>query len=589
MSNLSVLRSTAPLLRHAATACLVLGLAHVVGCDEPPVDSSTPTPKGVIEGSMLYVGPRPVCTYEGGVAIEVTGRVLLTIINHENPLPPEGTATTPIDFLAVGGEDVFALTDCLPENATIPDQQVVIMKTANFRWTDLPLANGAGATINYRISGFYDQEGDFNPLFSVAQTTTRGDIAGAALQNASAPNPQFRLITFGSVEDNPLGVKVTGVALTFGGYVQTEPPVFYVEDGDIDSSGPFFPMVTYPTIQLSLFSRDPNEARRVEMDTLLGALNFDGFVDYSNHIAYAWYVEQFDLDRSGTNADDLHPVLGSLGIGFRSPYVFLQRVRNDIELATGVPTVAIIPFVDDAETRHVLYPTVVLEVANVAAMVVNPANPACTAVLAPDGSPAAFYAGSGQSATECAELPTGYYGVNALSGVVGGTMTPMGVGAGTSQTGADITGGQFGSQVWRIPNEFGDCRQLGGGPDCTAEGGLAPVASQGLTGGVVVHDSDEAGPNGRRETGGQAGVCAAPTFADFPVGNEVCCAPVAHLCDVPLCAFEDAAPAWGAGTTYRVRGVPTSTVVDPDDGIEEPNCMPFALPLQCCGEQATSL
>lgn len=574
---LNVFGPTVRSLRRATAACLVLGL---VGCGDPPVDSETPTPRGVVEGSMLYIGPRPLCTYVDGVAVEIQGRLLLTIADVNNLLPPEGTASQPADFLAIGGEDIFSLANCMPENPEPADFAQVIMQTANFRWPDLPLAVGPGATISYRISGFYDQEGDFNPLFAVRQTTTRGDMAGAALDNAQSPNPQFRLVTFGSSDDNPLGQKVTGVALTMGGFVQTEAPIFYVSDGDIAADAVF---EAPQSLQFSMFSRDANDARRLELDTLLADLNMAGYVDFANPVAYAWYLERFDINRSGSNADEVHPITGG---PYLSPYIFLQRVQNEIEVATRVPSVAIIPFV--ADTRHVRYPALDVGVAGVAAMIVNPASPLCRAIISPDGTTlggGAVFMGDGSTASECHDLPTGYYGVNVLGGVVAGTVTPNGVGAAISETGADITGGQFGNQVWRLPNEFGDCRQLGGGPMCDQEGGLEPIASQGITGTVVVHDPTEAGPNGRRETNGQGGVCDGYTFAPFPMGaNDLCCSAVAHLCDVPLCAYTDAPAAW-SGSAFRVRGTPTS-IVRGEDGVDRPNCMPFPIPTQCCPNEA---
>jgi hypothetical protein len=584
MLDLSVLRSTVPFLRRTATACLVLFSASA--CSDPPVDDRTPTPKGVIEGSMLYIGPRPLCTYVDGVATEVMGRVLLTIIDNSNPLPPEGTASLPVDFLAVGGEDIFSLDDCLPENATPADQMVVIMKSADFRWGDLPLAQVTGSTISYRIAGFYDQEGDFNPLFTVRQTNTRGDMAGAALENAQVANPQFKLVTFGSVQENPLGVKVTGIPITFGGFVQTEPPVFYVADGDMDAQAP---AQVFPTtqIQLNLFSRSAADPMRVELDGVMARMGMAGFVNFNdptNPIAYAWYQEAFDLNRNGM-ADEKHPIFMD---PYRSPYIFLSRVQNAIELATGVPQVAIIPA--SADPERVRYPSLNLYVPSIAAMIVNPAAPFCRAVIAPPGSIAQIIAGNGTTAGECHELPTGYYGVNALNGVVGGTVQ-TGVAAGVSQTGFDIVGGQFSNQVWRLPNELGDCHQLGNSDEACARfaaggaldaNGVTPINNQSRQGTVVVHDPNENNAAGRREEGGDA-ACSGLTFPDFPVNPDFCCEAVIHLCDIPLCPYEDATMSYGG--TYRVRGAPTSLVRGRHGARDTPNCMPFPIPQQCCDNQ----
>lgn len=571
MLDLSVLRSTVPFLRRALPASMVLFCA--AACSDPPVDSETPTPRGVIEGSMLYIGPRPKCDYVDGVPVEVSGRVLLTIVDNANPLPPEGTASLPVDFLAVGGEDIFSLEDCMPETE---DLTMIIMKTATFRWADLPLAVGEGNTVSYRIAGFYDQEGDFNPLFAVKQTNTRGDMAGAALVNASAPVPQFQLVTFGSVQENPLGAKATGVAITFGGFVQTEPPMFYVTDGDIPSAAFAFDQIA---LEFSLFPRSAADPARQQIDTLFAAMGMSGFIQFENPLAYAWYNEAFDLNRNGM-ADEVHPIYRPAP--YESPYVFLQRYQNEIETATGVPTVAMIPRVFP-DITHASYPTLPLQTVPIAAMITNSASPFCRVSYFAPMNPQAAHDGAAaqQTASECHELPTGYYGANVLSGIAGGSVV-VGAGAGQSNTTFDITGGQFSNQVWRVPNELGDCRQLGNSADClTSTEPLTnpPILSQGLAGAVIVHDADESNPAGAREAGSTCSVNVAP-FANDPTG--VCCAPVAHLCDVPLCPYEDATPTWGGGTTYRIRGRPSSIVRGRNGARDTPNCMPFPIPQQCC-------
>ncbi|HET8746955.1 MAG TPA: hypothetical protein VFM98_15215, partial [Ramlibacter sp.] len=51
-------------------------LAALLGCETPNTDpgpGSVPEVAGEIDGTVLYVGPRPICTYVGGTPAEIRG------------------------------------------------------------------------------------------------------------------------------------------------------------------------------------------------------------------------------------------------------------------------------------------------------------------------------------------------------------------------------------------------------------------------------------------------------------------------------------------------------------------------------------
>ena len=69
--------------------------------------------------------------------------------------------------------------------------------------------------------------------------------------------------------------------------------------------------------------------------------------------------------------------------------------------------------------------------------------------------------------------------------------------------------------------------------------------------------------------------------------REICCAPIRHLCDVPLCASEEIHrdPADDTSETFNVRATPTSltTQIMADGSTRQvPNCVPFLMPAACC-------
>ncbi len=400
-------------IRHNITrGCLAAVAAFcAVACDSPPVDDprwlggNAPDPTGVIEGTVLYVGPRPTCDFDAaGAPTRIQGRIILTLFDVRLLPPPEGTGTGAASLLTVPGERVFGdpATACLPQNPTPADLAVTVQRSVAFTWPEIPLERPAGAadgefvdltpdveeSITYRVQGFYDTDGDFNPFFSVRTSPTRGDITGAALVDATAAVPEFLPVTFGDLEFRPDGQRLTGVAVSLGAAVNTEPPVFTVSTDGLDSEAP---LSTDPPTLLALSNTTLTMLGRTALDPVgspapEGAVDCAGVSDdlrtddvdeharccrarftgkdfaiaaceggvsfaVDDPAAYAWYVRSIDANQDGLA--DPHPTLSAQAprptdpgfVPWLSPLVLMQRfafdyVRNpdgSIDLSSGQP------------------------------------------------------------------------------------------------------------------------------------------------------------------------------------------------------------------------------------------------------------
>ena len=605
-------------MRNPTLTTLALATALATGsfgCGAPPVDDfrgeggTAPDPTGVIEGTVLYQGPRPMCDRdEAGVATQIRGRVIMTLFLFDNPPPPSGSATSAANLLTIPAPLLFSsLDDCMPEEGSTE----ILTRSVSFTWPELPLGQ------DYQIRGFYDYDEDFNPFFNVSNLPTAGDIAGGALVNPAAPQLGFRRIEFGTAEDNPNGQVVPGVAVGLGAPVRTERPVFTF------SGMPMSAQETLPLIgdqaeaerrlyalanaKLNLYSRDQADPQTAALVQAMseGALS----IDTSDVVAYAWYVGP--VDGNGDGAQDLHPILGRTAmIPWYFPITIMRRVQSALELQARIPSSTLIPSVRplDVAAKIVHYPDIDITIPPIAVMQTFP-DARCQFPIIPPGNTADRLEGGGMVNVECAELPTGYYGINVLQGfaggrVVGGGTTPCdpddpertveqqcGAGAqcisnrctvisALSETGFGISGAQFSSQAWTIPNPLGDPMQI-----------ASPVPEQGNSALYVVFDEDPSNAMGRvsgREecisTRTSIAVEAPKTveYTDFrnfgdeaDEVRELCCAPVRHLCGLPLC---DMVPASEAPDAPQIRSSPTTV-----DGVI-PNCIPFEMPAFCCTE-----
>ncbi|MCB9629207.1 MAG: hypothetical protein H6725_17685 [Sandaracinaceae bacterium] len=374
--------------RGCLTALAALSTLGAIACDSPPVDlprwlgGNSPDPTGVIEGTVLYVGPRPTCDYDAeGNPTRIQGRIILTLFDVRLLPPPEGTGTSAASLLTVPGERVFGdpATACLPENPTPDDLAVVVQRSVAITWPEIPLSfpdlvgtPDSEDPITYRVQGFYDTDGDFNPFFSVRTSPTRGDISGAALVDATAAIPVFLPVVFGDLEFQPDGQRLTGISVSLGAAINTEPPAFTMTTDGLDSELPLSTdpatLLGYTNTTLTMLGRtalDPvaspepagaedcggvtDDIRTTDVDEHAACCRArfagkafaiaacEGGVSFavSDAAAYAWYARSLDVNRDGLA--DPHPTLSAQAptpsdpgfVPWLSPLVLMQRFAFD--------------------------------------------------------------------------------------------------------------------------------------------------------------------------------------------------------------------------------------------------------------------
>lgn len=244
------MRSSPPI---ALIALRLLLLALLVACGDVPIDDQRNDrrlfpPRGLIRGTVTYVGPRP-CSRGG----DIVGNAVILVFDRRNPPPPTGFATSATNFVAVPGNVLFANEPrstspelfCPPEDTTVE---------ASAPFTVAPLEGGS-----YVISAFYDRRGRFWPTFKFRNQPEAGDIAGGFIdvedsrKNAGnlAYTPIFRSIDVGipdpsndgAIPDYKIpasGFVADNVPVSIGTVVPFTRPYFYPRrvdaDGTVDSA-----------------------------------------------------------------------------------------------------------------------------------------------------------------------------------------------------------------------------------------------------------------------------------------------------------------------------------------------------------------
>jgi hypothetical protein len=156
----------------------------VVACGSVPNDPGPRvfTPAGVIRGTVVYQGPRP-CSRNG----HIVGNAIVLVFDRRNPPPPNGLATTAVNFGDVTGDRLFAneprypgndMTYCPLENGFAETV------TASSSFEIAPLAGGS-----YALQAFFDSTGDWLPEFKIRDLPELGDIGGGDVDTADALKP----------------------------------------------------------------------------------------------------------------------------------------------------------------------------------------------------------------------------------------------------------------------------------------------------------------------------------------------------------------------------------------------------------------
>lgn len=604
----------------------LLSLATAAGCQDPEQDKFvsqggiSPDPTARLEGSVLYIGPRPRCVFTPGEPPQIVGRVVLTMFAYNNPPPPEGTATSALNLLYVDGEDLFYPSDCLAEGEpTNYDERIT--RSAPFQWPRLPLA--MGKTTDLQIRGFYDYDEDMVPFFSVSRLPTAGDIVGASLNDIQDASKGFFRITLPRFEDAEQGAVIGSITVALGNVVRTERPAFQLDANRRVSAETPFPMpvidgtglngpATLEQIRATSCATGPGadgtqcgltleripESQKPKLDVLDVGINFDP-------AQYAFYAQPVDVKtvvQAGPDVPvpdgkvDPHPFLGGLGIPWYTPIVLLTRVQTPIEVATRVPGVimsgsVLMTSTTTPEGASAIVPTKAsylsapIGLPPVAAVELIPGRNDCRVPYFPRGSSSLVV---NNRVAHCSELPSGRYATNVFAGIAGGQ--PVAAPVSEAESGQVIVGGRYSGQSWSIPNELGDKTQVE--PEMPVPGEQYVVPGQGIDDTVVVYDPDPANA-ADRSCGGtlpiallgqcEAGYVTTDAATGFVGADSAACLPsdccehIAHLCAVPRCApVPDGAGGFMSGTPAQE---PVGTGIN---GAPLPSCIPFDMPWQCC-------
>jgi hypothetical protein len=166
-------------MKTLALAFVVL-LALAMACATVPVDTGTGIvmPQGVIQGTVLYQGPHP-CSSEG----HIVGNAILLFFDKGDPPPPEGIASTAVNFGVVAGDNLFVNEPRYNGPATYCplDHGETGTLTASAPFAVSPFVAGT-----YIVEAFFDYTGDFLPTFKFRELPEKGDIGGGYIDTTDA-------------------------------------------------------------------------------------------------------------------------------------------------------------------------------------------------------------------------------------------------------------------------------------------------------------------------------------------------------------------------------------------------------------------
>ena len=189
--------------RASALAATLL-LAALGGCETPPVvpgldqpvcDPGVECRPGVINGSVVYSGPR-------------RGDVILLLFAAENLPPPDGTASTAVSLSRVPAAKLFT------------GGSAVGPFGAPFLFTNVKAGN-------YQIRAFLDVTGDFDPFADFTQSPRAGAPTGGSVTfDAGGP----KLTSFSVPANTTVNVNVA-----LGLEAPYDPPAFRLSDASVTS------------------------------------------------------------------------------------------------------------------------------------------------------------------------------------------------------------------------------------------------------------------------------------------------------------------------------------------------------------------
>jgi hypothetical protein len=224
-------------------APLALFVTAVVGCGNVPDDPGARIfpAAGVIQGTLLYEGPRP-CSSNG----HIVGNAILLVFDRRNPAPPNGLAVLPANFGTIIGDVLFANEPRYTGTDVYCPYKFGFTENIS---ASAPFAISPFSGGSYMIEGFFDYTGDFLPTFKIRELPEATDIAGGyidttdALKSINAGNPNYA----GKFLPVEVGIPETGTPdLSVGGPI----PIY-----DMPSSGYVAQNINVTLAQALPFSR----------------------------------------------------------------------------------------------------------------------------------------------------------------------------------------------------------------------------------------------------------------------------------------------------------------------------------------------
>lgn len=304
---------------HLLTISLVVAIA-AIACTDVPIDNERADrrlflARGVIRGTVTYVGPRP-CSRDG----HIVGSAVLLVFDRRNPPPPTGVATSAVNFVALPGDVLFANEPrSLGPELYCPSGTNAVTASAPF--TISPLEGAS-----YQLAAFFDRRGRFWPTFKFRNLPEAGDIGGGfidlddARKNAGKPNyqPVFLPINVGyeqptsvagripEFEIGDLGYVADNIAVTIGTPIPFTRPYFHPQD----ESGAGSEITPAPTVTGANPTGDPlavpivtmtSDAKILALPALPTAQTLTNFQRSFRSVRLAWGVAPSEVGPA-TNA-----------------------------------------------------------------------------------------------------------------------------------------------------------------------------------------------------------------------------------------------------------------------------------------------
>ncbi len=251
---------------------LVLFVVAIAACTDVPIDDQRNDrrlfpPRGVIRGTVTYVGPPP-CSRAG----HIVGNAVVLVFDRRNPPPPNGLATEAVNFVAVPGDVLFA-----NQPRTIGDELFCPPESPNIE-ASAPFAVAPVEAGSYVIAAFYDRRGRFWPTFKFRNLPEAGDLVGGYIdvedmrRNAGnlAYQPIYRPVDVGIRQPAPAD-EIPDFTIGPNGYVADNIPVAIQRE--VPFTRPYFhPRYVDPITKKETSSEEIGEPLRSPANTVADPL-----------------------------------------------------------------------------------------------------------------------------------------------------------------------------------------------------------------------------------------------------------------------------------------------------------------------------